>query len=70
MARYRFTIRRTEVWHEVVECDAARLSVAAVKAQQYADETRGSRRGTSVVQRFEDDPNTTLDREVVGVKQV
>lgn len=67
MPRFRLTVRRTEVSHEVIELDAVTMRDAAVKGDRYLD---GQRRGVTTVQPYDEDKKATELHEVVSVKEV
>jgi hypothetical protein len=67
MPRFRLTVRRTEVSHEVVELDAVNMRDAALKGDRYLD---GQRRGVQVVTPYDEDGKATDTVEVIAVKEV
>ena len=66
MQRFRLTIRKTEVSHQVVELDAPNVVQASVRGDRFID---GQRRGVTVVQPFDDDSRASELLEVIAVKE-
>lgn len=67
MPRFRITVLKTDVSHQVIELDAANAAQAAVRADRFTD---GQRRGVTVVQPYDDDPRASYTEMVVAVKAV
>jgi hypothetical protein len=70
MPRFRLTVRKTEVSHEIVEVEARSVFDAAKKGTNYIDGIYGARRGVTVAQTYNEDTRATELLEVIAVKEL
>lgn len=69
MARYRLTVRKTEVSHEVIEVSADTMFAATSKGTKYIDEVPGARRAVTIVQAYGEDKSASVLTELIAVRE-